>query len=82
MATSDNHQPKHEEIALRAFQLWTQEGHPMGSDQRHWHQAEAELKNKGRSLPPQPLPPAPKNARPQWCEAALNPLPPSAVIYP
>ncbi len=38
-------QPRHEEIAIRAFQLWTQEGQPLGDGERHWLQAEAELKN-------------------------------------
>jgi hypothetical protein len=37
--------PKHEEIALRAFQLWTQEGTPLDNSERHWLQAEAELGN-------------------------------------
>jgi len=38
-------QPRQDEIALRAFQLWTLEGHPMDSAERHWLQAEAELRN-------------------------------------
>ena len=44
-------QPAHEEIALRAFQLWTQEGTPLGNSERHWLQAEAELGNGASTKP-------------------------------
>ena len=27
-------------IALRAYQLWEEEGHPEGRDREHWRQAE------------------------------------------
>lgn len=43
--------PKHEEIALRAFQLWVQEGSPMGNSERHWLQAEAEIDNDASTKP-------------------------------
>jgi hypothetical protein len=50
IVSSTNHaQPTHEEIALRAFQLWTQEGQPFGNGDRHWLQAEAEMKNGTRA---------------------------------
>ena len=36
--------PKHHEIALRAYQLWEAGGRQPGRDQQYWLQAEAELK--------------------------------------
>ena len=47
MSSNNLAQPTHEAIALRAFQLWSQEGQPLGDGERHWLQAEAELKNGG-----------------------------------
>jgi len=35
--------PTHEEIALRAYQIWEQEGRPPGRDHEHWKLAEQEL---------------------------------------
>ncbi|MES2695286.1 MAG: DUF2934 domain-containing protein [Verrucomicrobiota bacterium] len=32
-------------ISNRAYELWENEGRPEGSDQRHWFQAEQELRN-------------------------------------
>lgn len=62
MATQKPKQPNHEEIALRAFELWTKEGYPMGNDQRHWLQAEAELKSRAVPPPPNPAARTPKRA--------------------
>jgi len=45
MPANKQKQPQHADIALRAFELWTKAGKPMGHDQRLWLQAEAELKN-------------------------------------
>jgi hypothetical protein len=45
MSLNQQPQPSHEAIASRAFQLWMQEGQPQGDGERHWLQAEAELKN-------------------------------------
>jgi hypothetical protein len=36
--------PTQAEIAARAHQLWLEEGQPHGSDERHWLQAEQELR--------------------------------------
>lgn len=47
--------PKHEEIALRAFQLWTQEGTPLDNSERHWLQAAAELGNGASTKPNMPV---------------------------
>ena len=47
MSANKQKQPQHADIALRAFDLWTKAGKPMGNDQRLWLQAEAELKNGG-----------------------------------
>jgi hypothetical protein len=35
--------PSHEEIALRAYQLWEERGKPYGSDEEDWHLAERQL---------------------------------------
>ena len=35
--------PSHEEIALRAYQLWEERGKPHGSDEEDWHLAERQL---------------------------------------
>ena len=35
--------PTREEIALRAYQIWEQEGRPPGRDKEHWVLAEQEL---------------------------------------
>jgi hypothetical protein len=45
MSLNQQPQPSHEAIASRAFQLWMQEGQPEGNGERHWLQAEVELKN-------------------------------------
>ena len=49
-------QPKHEAIAIRAFQLWAQDGEPLGQSERHWLLAEAELKHGvGQTSTPVPV---------------------------
>lgn len=56
MPTPQQQQPQHAEIALRAYHLWKEEGHPIDSDQRHWLLAEAELKNGRGTLAPLQVP--------------------------
>ena len=36
-------EPSHEEIALRAYQLWEERGKPHGSDEEDWYLAEQQL---------------------------------------
>lgn len=36
-------------ISQRAYEIWEREGRPEGCDQRHWLQAEQELKGSNRS---------------------------------
>lgn len=36
-------------ISQRAYELWENEGRPEGSDQRHWFQAEQQLRENGQS---------------------------------
>lgn len=54
MPPNKQNQPKHEDIARRAFEIWVKEGQPVGSDQRHWLQAEAELKKGSDAKSPAP----------------------------
>lgn len=35
--------PSHEQISIRAFEIWMGKGRPFGQDKQIWHQAEAEL---------------------------------------
>ena len=35
--------PSHEEIALRAYELWEERGGVHGSDEEDWHLAERQL---------------------------------------
>lgn len=47
-----------DEIGKRAYELWEENGRPEGRQDEFWHQAEQELRNKGRSGPlgiPEPL---------------------------
>lgn len=37
----------YEEIAQRAYEIWTREGRPEGKDQEHWLRAEEELRHDG-----------------------------------
>lgn len=61
MPANKQKQPQHADIALRAFELWTRAGKPMGNDQRLWLQAEAELKNGGVAKTSAPSAAAAKN---------------------
>ena len=38
--------PTHEQIAQRAHELWVKNGSRHGEDQRHWLEAEAQLKRE------------------------------------
>ena len=38
--------PSHEEIVLRAYEIWLSTGKESGRDQEHWFQAERELRSK------------------------------------
>jgi hypothetical protein len=40
MTMTDDRQ---ERIRNRAHQIWQEEGHPAGQDERHWHQAAADI---------------------------------------
>ena len=40
---SDDHNPHHEKIARRAYEIFVAEGRPNGREVEHWKQAEAEL---------------------------------------
>ena len=51
MSLNQQPQPSHEAIASRAFQLWVQEGQPKGTGERHWLQAETELKKTASAKP-------------------------------
>ena len=42
---TDRINPTENEIAAVAYQLWIDSGCPIGSDQQHWFQAEAMLRN-------------------------------------
>lgn len=44
-----------EAISSRAYELWEREGRPAGSDQRHWFEAEQQLRAASdRSVPQSP----------------------------
>jgi hypothetical protein len=34
----------HEKIAMRAYEKWVKQGHPVGRDVQNWLEAEAELR--------------------------------------
>ena len=40
--TSEKH---HQQVALKAYQLWQQAGSPMGRDQEFWYTAEVIIRN-------------------------------------
>ena len=40
--------PIHDEIALRAYQLWEKDGRQQGRDREYWFRAEAELTARGQ----------------------------------
>ncbi len=41
--------PGHEQIELRAYQLWQERGEPMGSPEIDWLRAETELRDRALS---------------------------------
>ncbi|AEH89617.1 DUF2934 domain-containing protein [Mesorhizobium opportunistum] len=47
MTMADDRQ---ERIRNRAHQIWQQEGQPAGQDERHWHQAAADVDAEDASL--------------------------------
>lgn len=54
MRQNQQPQPSHEAIAARAFELWLKEGQPQGNGERHWLQAETELKKSTSAKPATP----------------------------
>jgi hypothetical protein len=42
--------PSHEEIALRAYQLWEERGKPHGSHEEDWHLAEHQVTSRSTSF--------------------------------
>ena len=44
--TQQRSAPTHEQIALRAQEIWKQRGCPHGRDEQHWHEAEEQLKQE------------------------------------
>jgi hypothetical protein len=42
--------PTKQDVQLRSYQIWEQEGRPNGRDQEHWFQAERELAAKERAV--------------------------------
>ncbi len=57
------YQPTHEEIAVRAREIWNSESQPVGRDHEIWLAAEQQLQNKGRVLSPAPRSARPKRAK-------------------
>lgn len=55
--------PTHEEISLRAREIWNAESQPSGRDNEIWLAAEQQLQNKGRVLSPAPRSARPKRAK-------------------
>lgn len=43
--------PTHDEITLRARQLWEEEGRPEGRAEDHWPRAERDLQERSVSMP-------------------------------
>lgn len=42
-STTEGSQLTHEDIARKAYELWLQDGCPMGREIYHWHEAERQL---------------------------------------
>jgi monoterpene epsilon-lactone hydrolase len=59
-SSTDSPGPSHEEIALRAYQLWEERGKPQGSHVEDWYLAEAELRHQSDASGDRP--PATKDA--------------------
>jgi hypothetical protein len=45
---TDNSTPTHEQIARRAFEIFTERGQPEGRDLEHWLEAESQLSAAGQ----------------------------------
>lgn len=45
--------PTHEKVAMRAYQLWEQDGRKAGQDTKYWLQAEEELLGVGKRKNPE-----------------------------
>ncbi|HXV24150.1 MAG TPA: DUF2934 domain-containing protein [Alphaproteobacteria bacterium] len=45
--------PREDRIRERAYQIWQKEGRPLGHHERHWYQAEAEIRagERTKSVP-------------------------------
>lgn len=44
--------PSHEEIAMRAYEIYVQLGRPQGQSEQIWHQAEQDIRNRSRAASP------------------------------
>jgi hypothetical protein len=42
-------EPTHDEIALRAQEIWRERGFPHGEDKQHWYEAEQQLRRQKKS---------------------------------
>jgi hypothetical protein len=71
MSSNPRVHPSHAAIALRAFRLWTQEEQPLGNGERHWLQAESELRN-GAGVKPNTSVGTARNACPRRCKTASS----------
>lgn len=74
----------HSTIALRAYDLWEQEGRPNGKDLEHWLRAEAELAPAvAAALAPEPAAElAPEPAPPRQTRTKASPAPRPAAKRP
>ena len=70
------YQPTHEEITLRAQEIWNAEGQPVGRDGEIWLSAEQQLKSKSRvsGSREQPLPAARTNDEASSIEEDADPI--------
>lgn len=64
MNTPASSQPTHDEIAAKAHALWEQRGHPTGSDNEIWLEAERLLKAEAPAAPSATAKPTEKTATP------------------
>ena len=46
---------KHEQIRQRAYEIWEEEGRPVGAELRHWLQASDEFSEDEEPRPPEGL---------------------------
>lgn len=45
---------RHEQVRIRAYQIWEREGRTHGEDARHWQQAESEIAAEGSPVARKP----------------------------